>query len=81
MKVIQQLNSHATQDGDGVNISRIPGFDGKYLDPFLMIDESEVIRRRNRHSPSCVHPAISCRTHYKVPALSSRYVNRGWRVR
>ena len=39
MKVIQQLNSHATQDGDGVNISRIPGFDGKYLDPFLMIDE------------------------------------------
>ena len=39
MKVIQQLNSRATQDGDGVNISRIPGFDGKYLDPFLMIDE------------------------------------------
>ncbi|MEQ5874396.1 pirin family protein [Pseudoalteromonas sp. NFXS39] len=39
MNVIQQLNSHATQDGDGVNISRIPGFDGKYLDPFLMIDE------------------------------------------
>ncbi|WP_417698932.1 pirin family protein [Pseudoalteromonas lipolytica] len=39
MRVIQQLNSHATQDGDGVNISRIPGFDGKYLDPFLMIDE------------------------------------------
>jgi redox-sensitive bicupin YhaK (pirin superfamily) len=39
MKVIKQLNSHATQDGDGVNISRIPGFDGKHLDPFLMIDE------------------------------------------
>ena len=39
MKVIQQLNSRATQDGDGINISRIPGFDGKYLDPFLMIDE------------------------------------------
>ncbi|WP_404342501.1 pirin family protein [Pseudoalteromonas mariniglutinosa] len=39
MKVINQLNSHATQDGDGVNISRVAGFDGKFLDPFLMIDE------------------------------------------
>lgn len=39
MKVVKILASHATQDGDGVNISRIPGFDGKYLDPFLMIDE------------------------------------------
>ncbi|MBE0419785.1 pirin family protein [Pseudoalteromonas nigrifaciens] len=39
MKVIKQLSAHATQDGDGVNISRIPGFDGKHLDPFLMIDE------------------------------------------
>ncbi|WP_372762344.1 pirin family protein [Pseudoalteromonas sp.] len=39
MKVIKQLSAQATQDGDGVNISRIPGFDGKHLDPFLMIDE------------------------------------------
>ena len=33
MKVIQQLNSRATQDGDGVNISRIPGFDAEDLSP------------------------------------------------
>ena len=39
MKILKVLTAYATQDGDGVNISRIPGFDGKYLDPFLMIDE------------------------------------------
>ena len=39
MNIAKILTSYATQDGDGVNISRIPGFDGKYLDPFLMIDE------------------------------------------
>lgn len=39
MKIAKVLTSYATQDGDGVNISRIPGFDGKHLDPFLMIDE------------------------------------------
>ena len=39
MNIANILTSYATQDGDGVNISRIPGFDGKYLDPFLMIDE------------------------------------------
>lgn len=31
--------AQATQDGAGVNITRIAGFDGKSLDPFLMIDE------------------------------------------
>ncbi|MBQ4856846.1 pirin family protein [Pseudoalteromonas sp. MMG007] len=39
MKISKVLTAYATQDGDGVNIRRIPGFDGKYLDPFLMIDE------------------------------------------
>ncbi|TMS91717.1 MULTISPECIES: pirin family protein [unclassified Pseudoalteromonas] len=39
MKITKVLTAYATQDGDGVNIRRIPGFDGKYLDPFLMIDE------------------------------------------
>ncbi len=39
MKLVRLLQARPTQDGDGVNISRIPGFDGKYLDPYLMIDE------------------------------------------
>ena len=39
MQILNILPSHATRDGDGVNISRIAGFDGKHLDPFLMIDE------------------------------------------
>lgn len=39
MNIAKLLTAYRTQDGDGVNISRIPGFDGKYLDPFLMIDE------------------------------------------
>lgn len=39
MNIANVLTAYSTQDGDGVNISRIPGFDGKYLDPFLMIDE------------------------------------------
>ena len=39
MKIIRTNKAHATQDGAGVNINRITGFDGKSLDPFLMIDE------------------------------------------
>jgi len=39
MQILNILSSYATSDGDGVNISRIPGFDGKHLNPFLMIDE------------------------------------------
>ncbi|KNC68741.1 pirin family protein [Pseudoalteromonas ardens] len=39
MQIIRINKAHATQDGAGVNISRIAGFDGKSLDPFLMIDE------------------------------------------
>ncbi|ALU45878.1 pirin family protein [Pseudoalteromonas rubra] len=39
MQIIRINKAHAAQDGAGVNISRIAGFDGKSLDPFLMIDE------------------------------------------
>ncbi|WP_125560612.1 MULTISPECIES: pirin family protein [Pseudoalteromonas] len=39
MQIIRTNKAQATQDGAGVNISRIAGFDGKSLDPFLMIDE------------------------------------------
>ena len=39
MKIVQVLQSRPTQDGDGVNISRIADFSGQHLDPFLMIDE------------------------------------------
>jgi len=39
MIVLNRTNSQATQDGDGVKISRIADFTGKYFDPYLMIDE------------------------------------------
>lgn len=39
MDISKVLTAYNTQDGEGVKIRRIPGFDGKYLDPFLMIDE------------------------------------------
>jgi redox-sensitive bicupin YhaK (pirin superfamily) len=39
MKVLNLVNAQATQDGDGVNISRIADFSGKHFDPFLMFDE------------------------------------------
>lgn len=39
MKVLHKFKAHPTQDGAGVNISRIHDFNGRYLDPFLMIDE------------------------------------------
>lgn len=39
MKVIKVIKNSPTQDGDGVHISRIADFEGKNLDPFLMIDE------------------------------------------
>ncbi|CCQ10495.1 Pirin-like protein YhhW, possibly qercetin 2,3-dioxygenase activity [Pseudoalteromonas luteoviolacea B = ATCC 29581] len=39
MNVITARKARATQDGAGVKINRIAGFDGKSLDPFLMIDE------------------------------------------
>tara|TARA_R110001583_G_scaffold10698_8_gene49188 strand:+ start:19066 stop:19908 length:843 start_codon:yes stop_codon:yes gene_type:complete len=39
MKILNIINQHATQDGDGVNISRIADFSALTLDPYLMIDE------------------------------------------
>jgi len=39
MHVLKIINSQATQDGDGVNISRVADFSGKSFDPFLMLDE------------------------------------------
>lgn len=39
MKILNIINHHATQDGDGVNISRIADFSTLKLDPYLMIDE------------------------------------------
>jgi redox-sensitive bicupin YhaK (pirin superfamily) len=39
MIILDLLDSQATEDGDGVKISRIADFKGKLLDPFLMIDE------------------------------------------
>ena len=39
MKILHVIPARPTQDGDGVNIQRVAGFDGRYLDPFLMIDE------------------------------------------
>lgn len=39
MKILHKLISHPTQDGAGVNISRIHDFNGRWLDPFLMVDE------------------------------------------
>lgn len=39
MKIIKVINNQATQDGDGVNISRVADFSTLSLDPYLMIDE------------------------------------------
>jgi len=39
MIILNKVNSQATQDGDGVKISRIADFTGKHFDPYLMIDE------------------------------------------
>jgi redox-sensitive bicupin YhaK (pirin superfamily) len=39
MKVLNIRKARPTQDGAGVKINRIAGFDGKSLDPYLMIDE------------------------------------------
>ncbi|GEK11197.1 pirin family protein [Pseudoalteromonas sp. McH1-7] len=39
MKIRRIQKAQATSDGAGVKINRVAGFDGKSLDPFLMIDE------------------------------------------
>ncbi|MDP5215225.1 pirin family protein [Pseudoalteromonas tunicata] len=39
MKILKVIKSQPSQDGDGVKINRIAAFDGRLLDPYLMIDE------------------------------------------
>jgi redox-sensitive bicupin YhaK (pirin superfamily) len=39
MMILAKKKAQATQDGDGVKISRIADFTGTLLDPYLMIDE------------------------------------------
>ena len=39
MNIVKKVHAHPTQDGDGVNISRIHDFQMQSMDPFLMIDE------------------------------------------
>lgn len=39
MNIVSTVHAHPTQDGDGVNISRIHDFQNLSMDPFLMIDE------------------------------------------
>lgn len=39
MIILDRINSQATQDGDGVKISRIADFSGEIFDPYLMVDE------------------------------------------
>lgn len=39
MNILKTLSARPTQDGDGVNISRLADFSGINFDPYLMIDE------------------------------------------
>ena len=39
MIILKTFNAQATQDGDGVKISRVADFTGKHFDPYLMFDE------------------------------------------
>ncbi len=39
MNILKTVRSQATQDGDGVKISRVSDFSGTLFDPYLMIDE------------------------------------------
>ncbi|MFY8273926.1 pirin family protein [Pseudoalteromonas sp. SSDWG2] len=56
MKILQALKAQPTQDGDGVNIQRIAGFDGRLLDPFLMIDELKSDNRQDFIGGFPAHP-------------------------
>ncbi|WP_404390355.1 pirin family protein [Pseudoalteromonas phenolica] len=56
MKIIRTNKAHATQDGAGVNISRIAGFDGRSLDPFLMIDELKSDNKNDFMAGFPAHP-------------------------
>ncbi|AXR00008.1 pirin family protein [Pseudoalteromonas piscicida] len=56
MKIIRINKAQATQDGAGVNINRIAGFDGKSLDPYLMIDELKSDNRSDFMAGFPPHP-------------------------
>ncbi|MBS3798531.1 pirin family protein [Pseudoalteromonas sp. BDTF-M6] len=56
MKVLHVLQAQPTQDGDGVNIRRVAGFDGRYLDPFLMLDELKSDDRKDYMGGFPPHP-------------------------
>ncbi len=56
MKIIRTNKAQATQDGAGVNINRIAGFDGKSLDPYLMIDELKSDNRSDFMAGFPPHP-------------------------
>ncbi|WP_462156560.1 pirin family protein [Pseudoalteromonas sp. GB56] len=56
MNILHVFKAQPTQDGDGVNIQRIPGFDGRFLDPFLMIDELKSDDRQDFIGGFPAHP-------------------------
>ncbi|CAM3636344.1 pirin family protein [Pseudoalteromonas maricaloris] len=56
MKIIRTNKAQVTQDGAGVNINRIAGFDGKSLDPYLMIDELKSDNRSDFMAGFPPHP-------------------------
>lgn len=56
MKIIRINKAQAAQDGAGVNINRIAGFDGKSLDPYLMIDELKSDNRSDFMAGFPPHP-------------------------
>lgn len=56
MKIIRTNKANATQDGAGVTISRIAGFDGRSLDPFLMIDELKSDNKNDFMAGFPAHP-------------------------
>lgn len=56
MKILHVIPARPTQDGDGVNIQRVAGFDGRYLDPFLMLDELKSDDRQDFIGGFPAHP-------------------------
>jgi len=56
MKILSIINSQATQDGDGVNISRVSDFSGRNFDPFLMLDEIKSIDKNDYIGGFPAHP-------------------------
>ena len=56
MKLKQLKRAQATQDGAGVKINRIAGFDGQSLDPYLMIDELKSDDKKDFMAGFPAHP-------------------------